>query len=133
MIAACINQLAFVTVASVHFAFVLFVALGALLVLRWHRVAWLHIPAVLWAGIVEIAGWICPLTPLEIEYRTMAGASAYSGDFVGNYIFPLLYPSGLTREIQLALGTAALVGNGLLYWFIATRFRRRQDRGQRAP
>ena len=133
MIAVCVMQLAFVTVAFVHFAFVLFVALGALLVLRWQRVAWLHVPAVLWAGIVEIAGWNCPLTPLEMEYRTMAGASVYSGDFVGNYIFPLLYPSGLTRGIQLALGMAVWVGNGLLYWFIAARFRRRQDRGQRAP
>ena len=98
------------------------------MVLRWQRVAWLHVPAVVWAGLVEIAGWYCPLTALEIEYRAMTGAGVYTGDFLGNYVLPVLYPSGLTRGIQLALGAAVWVGNGLFYWFIV--FGKRKDGGR---
>ena len=108
-------------IALLHFAFVLFVVLGVLIVMRWPRIAWLHVPAALWAALVEIAGWHCPLTPLERNYRQLAGEIAYSGDFVANYILPMLYPSGLTREIQIGLGVTVIVGNGLAYWLVARR------------
>ena len=107
--------------AFLHLAFVLFVVLGAAAVTRWPRIAWLHVPAVLWAALVETAGWYCPLTSLERNYRLLAGETAYSGDFVANYIFPILYPTGLTRGIQIGLGVAVLVGNGLAYWLMARR------------
>ena len=108
-------------IALLHFAFVLFVVLGVLIVMRWPRIAWLHVPAALWAALVEIAGWYCPLTPLERNYRLLADEIAYSGDFVANYILPMLYPSGLTRGIQISLGVAVIVGNGLAYWLVARR------------
>ena len=108
-------------IAILHLAFVIFVVLGVIAVMRWHRIAWLHIPSVLWAALVETTGWYCPLTPLEMEYRLLAGETAYSGDFVGNYILPMLYPTGLTREIQIGLGVAVLVGNGLVYWLAVRR------------
>ena len=52
-------------VASIHFAFILFVAFGGFLVLRWHRLAWLHVPAVIWGILIEIVPWTCPLTTIE--------------------------------------------------------------------
>ena len=73
-------------IAVLHLVFVIFVVLGVLAVRRWPRIAWLHIPAVLWAAYVETTGASCPLTPWETEYRELAGEPAYSGDFVGNYI-----------------------------------------------
>ena len=103
-------------IAILHLAFVIFVVFGVLAVMHWHRIAWLHIPSVLWAAFVETTGSYCPLTPLEQGYRLLAGETAYSDDFVGNYILPMLYPTGLTREIQIGLGVAVLVGNGLVYW-----------------
>ena len=108
-------------IAILHLVFVIFVVLGVLAVIRWPRFAWLHIPAVLWAAYVETTGSSCPLTPWETEYRELAGEPAYSGDFVGNYILPMLYPDGLTREVQIGLGLAVLAGNGLVYWFLARR------------
>lgn len=35
-------------VLLLHLAFVLFVVFGALLVARWPRLAWLHLPAAAW-------------------------------------------------------------------------------------
>src|SRR5688572_7806261 len=98
-----------------HFAFVLFVAVGGLLVLRWPRAAWVHVPAALWGIAIEFAGWICPLTPLENRLRELAGESAYRGDFIARYLMPVIYPEGLTREAQVTLGTAALVFNVAIY------------------
>jgi len=98
-----------------HLAFVVFVALGGLLVLRWRRVAWLHIPAAAWGAAIEFGGWICPLTPVENDLRARAGESPYTGDFVARYLLPVIYPEGLTREAQIVMGIAVLVLNAVIY------------------
>jgi hypothetical protein len=107
-----------------HFAFVLFVVCGAAAVLRWRWVVWLHIPAVLWAALIEFSGWMCPLTPLENRFRRQHGESTYDVDFIAHYILPLLYPEGLTRRHQVWLGALALTVNVTLYAFIFLRHRR---------
>jgi hypothetical protein len=111
-------------VVLLHFGFVVFVLFGGLLVLRWPTVAWAHLPAVLWGVAVEFGGWICPLTPLETDLRVRAGSGVYRGDFVAHYIFPLLYPAGLTRTWQLALGVGGLAVNTLMYAVVVARRRR---------
>ncbi len=111
-------------VLLLHAAFVLFVALGALLVLRWPRVAWVHVPAALWGACIEFAGWICPLTPLENHWRRLAGEEGYAGGFVEHYVFPVLYPDGLTRNAQLVLGVLVLVINVAVYGWTIWRRRR---------
>lgn len=116
-------------VLVLHFAFVLFVALGGLLVLRRPRIAWVHLPTAVWGVAIEFGGWICPLTPLENRLRELAGESTYHGDFIARHLMPVIYPEGLTREAQLALGFAALVGNGAIYALVARR--RRADEGTR--
>jgi len=113
-------------VVLLHVAFVLFVVLGGLLVLRWPRVAWLHLPAAAWGVFIEFAGWICPLTPLENALRARAGEAVYAGDFVGRYLLPLLYPAELTRPTQLALGLFALVINVVVYTLALRRSRQRR-------
>ena len=102
-------------VLLVHAGFVVFVVLGGLPVLRWPRLAWLHLPAVAWGAGIEFAGAICPLTPLEIHLRSLAGQQGYAGGFVEHYVFALLYPEGLTRNVQLALGLLVLVINAFVY------------------
>jgi hypothetical protein len=108
-------------VVVVHFAFVLFVVLGGLLVLRWRWVAYLHVPGALWGAWIELAGWVCPLTPLENTLRTAAGGVEYQGDFVEHYILPVLYPSALTRNIQLFLGCLVLGLNLGIYGYLLRR------------
>ena len=105
-------------VVLVHAAFVLFAVFGGFLVLRWRRLAWLHIPAVLWAALAEMAGWICPLTPLENLLRHRAGNVIYHSDFIEYYLMPVLYPAALTQELQMALGLAVLFINVSVYVWV---------------
>lgn len=108
-------------VLLLHFAFVLFVILGGLLVWRWSWVAYAHIPAAIWGVLIEFSGWMCPLTPLEQQLRSAAGEASYSVSFVEHYILPLLYPVGLTRTTQILLGTAVLLINVGIYGFLLYR------------
>jgi hypothetical protein len=103
-------------VLLLHGAFVVFVVAGGLLVLRWLRVAWVHVPTALWGAVIEFAGFICPLTPLENAWRRAAGGEAYQGGFIEHYVTAVLYPSGLTRPIQIALGMLVLGINASVYW-----------------
>lgn len=110
-------------VLVLHLVFILFVVLGGLLVLRWPRLAWLHMPVFLWGAAIEFGGWICPLTPLEKWLRQLGGEDAYSGGFIEHYLTAAIYPDGLTRRIQLMIGTAVLVINAAVY--LALWYRRR--------
>ena len=103
-------------VLLLHLAFVLFVMTGGFLLLKWPRLAWLHLPAAIWGAVVEFSGWICPLTPLENTLRTMAGESASPADFTDRYLIPLMYPAGLTLNIQILLGAMVVMVNVAVYW-----------------
>jgi len=102
-------------IVLIHLAFILFVAAGGLMALRWPRLAWLHVPAVMWGALVELAGWICPLTPLENRLRMAAGDAAYGGGFIDRYIVPIVYPPGLTRSLQIAIGCVVIGLNLFIY------------------
>jgi len=106
-----------------HAGFVAFVVLGGLLVLRWPRLAWLHLHAVAWGAGIEFTGTICPLTPLENHLRALAHQQGYAGGFVEHYVFGLLYPEGLTRSVQFALGVLVVVINALMYAIVWRRHR----------
>lgn len=110
-------------VVVVHLAFVLFVVLGGLLVLRWPRAMWLHLPAAAWGVWIELSGGICPLTPLENSLRRSGGLAGYSGGFVERYLLGVLYPDGLTREIQLGLAALVLLVNAAVYGWVLLRWR----------
>ena len=98
-----------------HLVFALFVVLGGVLVLRWPKLAWIHLPAVAWAAFAEFSASICPLTPLEIYLRLSAGEAGYTGGFIDHYVTSALYPDGLTRGTQIALGAAVVAVNAALY------------------
>jgi len=106
-------------VLVVHLLFVAFVVLGGLLVLRRPRLAWLHLPAAIWGVLIEFAGWVCPLTPLENSLRTRGGEAGYSGGFIEHYLTAALYPLGLTRGVQFVLGMLVLVLNLAIYGRLA--------------
>src|SRR5512146_1187040 len=108
-------------VVLVHALFVLFVVLGGFAVLRWQGLAWLHLPAAAWGVAIELGGWVCPLTYLENYFRHCGGEVGYSGTFIGQYLEPLLYPLGLTRQSQLVLGLAAFLINIVIYVLIWRR------------
>ena len=117
------------TIVLLHFAFIIFVALGGFAALRWPRVAWAHLPAVLWAAMLEFCGWTCPLTPLEKALRTSEGGLAYEGGFVDRYVMPLVYPTGLTRGMQVALGISVIAINLIAYSLVIRHWSGRSRRG----
>ena len=112
-------------VVVVHFVFVAFAVAGGLLVLRWPRLVWVHMPSAVWGALIEIFGWLCPLTPLEKYLRRLGGEAGYAGGFVERYIFPILYPRGLTRTHQIVLGLLVLAVNLAIYGYLLWRRRAR--------
>jgi hypothetical protein len=110
-------------VVVLHFIFIAFVVAGGLLALHWPRLAFVHLPAVIWGAAIEISGWICPLTPLENHLRRLGGDSAYSGDFIEQYIVPVIYPADLTAFTQYILGGLVIVVNLIIYAFIIRKQR----------
>ena len=114
-------HIAATSVAFVHLCFVVFVLVGGFLAWRWRPILFAHLPALTCGIYVEWSGRICPLTPIENSLRAAAGLAPYSGDFVARYLFPMLYPQGLTRATQFLLGVFALAVNVVAYWRIAVR------------
>ena len=111
-------------VVTIHLLFVLFVVLGGLLLLRWPKAAYVHLPAAAWGAAMEFAGFICPLTPLENSLRRQAGASTYTTGFIEHYLLPVLYPAGLTRATQVVLGLIVIGVNIAIYWWVGRTCRR---------
>ncbi len=121
-------QVAAELVLSLHLGYIGFVIAGGVAV-RWRpRIVWLHAPMFVWASVVNLAGWVCPLTPLENHLRRLAGESGYPGTFVGQYLAPVVYPAGMTGDLALAAGVSLLVWNVAVY---AWAFRYRPFRSQR--
>jgi hypothetical protein len=108
-------------VVGVHALFVAFVVVGGLLALRWPWVVAVHLPAAVWGALIEFQGWVCPLTPLEKSLRAAAGEAGYQGGFIEHYLLPVLYPAGLTRGVQLVLGTLVIVVNLVIYGVLLRR------------
>ncbi len=116
-----------------HFAFIVFVVLGALTVYRWPKMVWAHIPCALWGAWIEITGGICPLTPIEFRFRRMGGTEGYAGGFIEHYLVPIIYPSGLTRADQLLLGALVVAVNLTAYGFLLWRRRSGRPADSRPP
>ncbi|MDP9939436.1 DUF2784 domain-containing protein [Ectopseudomonas alcaliphila] len=107
----------------IHLGFILFVLLGGLLLLLWPRLIWLHLPAVAWGIVVECLHLGCPLTPWENQMRGMAGQAGYDGGFIEHYLIPLIYPAGLTPQIQIWLGAIVVLVNLTVYAWLIWRWR----------
>ncbi len=110
----------------IHLTFIFFVVFGGILVMHWKWVGFIHLPAAIWGALIEFQGWICPLTPLEQQYPVLAGQTGHTGDFIEHYLIPIIYPSGLTRSIQIGIGIFVIAINLTIYgrWLYHLRQRR---------
>ena len=108
-------QFAATAIALLHLSFIVFVFLGGLLVLRWPKLAWVHVPAAVWGVLIEFFGWWCPLTKWENHFLLLAGRAGYDSGFVAHYIMPIIYPPGLTRGLEIAIGIVVLIINVSVY------------------
>ena len=106
-----------------HLAFIVFVVIGGLLAVWRRGFLFIHLPAALWGVFVELTGRVCPLTSLENTFRIKAGNAGYSKSFVEHYLLGIIYPEGLTREVQYFLGALVVVVNVAIYLWLFYRFR----------
>jgi hypothetical protein len=111
-------------VLLLHFVFVAFALFGGLLVLRYPKMLWLHLPALLWGMVVQLADLICPLTPLENWLRYFGGEEGYAVGFVEHYVGKVLYPENLAVELRYVLGAVLAGVNVAVYFLVWWRKRR---------
>jgi len=80
-------------ILALHLAWILLVIFGAL----WTRgrPVWsaIHVLALLWAILVEVTPWPCPLTLAEQYFESRAGQVAYHGSFLLHYLEAIVYPN----------------------------------------
>ena len=105
----------------VHFAFILFVVFGALLFFVTTKIIFIHIPAFIWGSYIELTHSICPLTYLENWFLNKANLTIYSEGFIQNYIVPIVYPTDLTKNLQIYLGITLIVINIIIYGLILNK------------
>lgn len=114
-------------VLFIHLLFIVFVLAGGLCILLRRWVAWVHIPAAAWGMLIEFFGWQCPLTPLEHWLRALSGQGTYSVGFIENILLRIIYPIGLTRELQIFFGLFVLMINCCIYWYVFTREKKKPE------
>ncbi len=112
------------TVLLLHLVFIVFVVFGALFIFYHRWIAWIHLPMVLWASVVNLMHWHCPLTPLENYFRAEAGQAGYEGGFIAHYIVPLVYPQGMSYDVGVMVGVGVFIWNAVIYSLVIYRARR---------
>ena len=109
----------------VHFAFILFVVLGALLFFVSTKIVFIHIPAFIWGSYIELTHSICPLTYLENWFLHKSNLTTYSEGFIQNYLVSIVYPTNLSKDLQIYLGIAIIIVNMIIYGFIISRLKKK--------
>ena len=102
----------------IHFLFIVYVVLGSILCFFKTKLIILHLFSVAWGVYIELSSNVCPLTYLENWFLHKAGLSAYTVGFISKYVFKIVYPIGLTEQIQLFLALCLIFINIILYFFL---------------
>ena len=118
-------ELAADLILIVHFIFIIFVVFGALLFFVVKKIVFIHIPAFIWGSYIELTHSICPLTYLENWFLHKANLTTYSESFIQNYLVSIVYPTNLSKDLQIYLGIAIIVVNMIIYGFIISRLKKK--------
>ena len=110
-------------VLFIHALFIVFVVLGGFLTLHWFKVLYVHLPCCFWGVLLSWNAWICPLTPLEYWLR---GQSSHQYGVLDRIFKTLVYPEGLTPEMQQWLAALLVLINVGVYGFLFYRLSRRE-------
>ena len=106
---------------AIHFAFIVFVIFGALILFVSIKIAFIHVPFVIYGAYIELSHSICPLTYLENWFLKQADLKSYSSSFIEHYLIPIVYPDTLTAELQFSLGFLLILTNIVIY-ILAIKF-----------
>ena len=111
----------------VHFAFIIFVVLGALLFFVSTKIIYVHVPALIWGIYIELTHSACPLTYLENWFLQKANLSAYSEGFIQNYLVSIVYPTNLTKDLQIYFVIVLIIINMIIYGFVISKLNKRSN------
>ena len=76
----------------IHFSWIIFLILGAFLGAKNKGVKIFHISGLVFAFIIQIFDWYCPLTHLEVWLRSRHNpALTYTGSFIAHYLEAIVY------------------------------------------
>ena len=109
----------------VHFAFIIFVVCGALLFFVSTKIIYVHVPALIWGIYIELTHSVCPLTYLENWFLQKANLSTYSEGFIQNYLVPIVYPTNLTKDLQIYFVIALIIINVIIYGFMISKLKKK--------
>jgi TRAP-type uncharacterized transport system fused permease subunit len=98
-----------------HLAWIIFLIFGALPGRRYKWIKRVHVCGLIFALIIQTAGWYCPLTYLEIWLRNMRDPlTSYSGSFIINYVDRIVYLE-ISRSAVFAATVFLIFVNVLIY------------------
>ena len=79
-------------VVLIHFLWIIFLFLGAHWGVKNKAVRIFHLSGLAFAFIIQVFGWYCPLTYLEVWLRSRHDSSlTYTGSFVIHYVEEIVY------------------------------------------
>jgi len=103
-------------VVLIHFLWIVFLIFGAFIGRNHRAVKIFHIAGLGFAVLIQIFGWYCPLTHLEICLRKRYEPSlSYSGSFIIYYVEKLVYID-LSRGMIFVLTIMIILMSGYLYF-----------------
>lgn len=97
-----------------HVMFIAWVVLGAFIARSRTWLQWLHVTSLVWAILVEVLPWTCPLTHLEDLLESRAGIQPYQGGFLLHYLDKLVYPE--ISAVLLAAVAVVVCGANLVFY-----------------
>ena len=108
----------------IHFLFIIFVIFGGLLFFIKPWILYFHIPAFLYGVYIEFTQTICPLTYLENYLLTKENLATYSTTFIQNYLYAIIYPVNLTKDLQINLGISLIVLNAFISGVVVIKYKK---------
>ncbi len=80
------------SVVAIHFLWIVFLFIGAIWGIKNKAIKIFHISGLVFAFIIQILDWYCPLTHLEVWLRSKHTFSlTYTGSFIIHYVESIVY------------------------------------------
>jgi len=111
----------------IHFLFIIFVIFGGLLFFIKPWTLYFHVPAFLYGVYIEFTQSVCPLTYLENYLLTKANLATYSTTFIQNYLYSIIYPVNLTKDLQINLAISLIVLNAVIYGIVVIKYKKNRS------
>jgi hypothetical protein len=108
-------QFAADSIVFIHFLWILFLIFGAFIGRKYRTVRVFHIAGLGFAIIMQIFGWYCPLTHLELWLRQKHNPLlSYRGSFIIHYVEKIVYIE-LSPVVIFVLTLILVAATGYVY------------------